>query len=228
LSLNPIPRNGKDFDAGRKSFFKFDEPSEEKLTTWMKDNLGLSFYEYDHPPSEIDVLETELIAELKPLLNIDSKNPDNPYAQFIRTARKACADEANQTMIKTDAFQGTNNNQILTFKTNSNSAGKTTHKYEDIFKNTLSQIENAIDESVKHKQSIQLSKEDFKLVGGRDSYSFNLVFLNGIVDNNIGGSAVSRDLARILEQNPKIVQKMKGRCIKFNMDKGFMLWITNK
>ena len=228
LSLVPIPRNDKDFDAGRKSFFKFDEPSEDKLTTWMKDNLALSFYEYDQPPSKIDILETELIAEAKPLLNIDSKNPDNPFAQFIKVARKACADEANQAREKTDSFQVPNSNQILTFKANTMSAGKTTHKYEDIFKNALSQIENAIDESVKYKQSVQLSKEDFKHVGGRDSYSFNLVFLNGIVDNNIGGSAVSRDLARILDQNSNIVKKMKGRCIKFNMDKGFTLWVTNK
>jgi hypothetical protein len=228
LSLVPIPRNDKDFDAGRKSFFKFDEPSEDKLTTWMKDNLALSFYEYDQPPSEIDVLETELIAEAKPLLNIDSKNPDNPHAQFIKEARKACADEANLAMGKTNAFQGTNNNQILTFKTNPMNSGQAVHKYEDIFKNAMPQIENAIDECVTRKVSIQLSLEDFKKVGKRQSYSFNLEFSDGIVANDIGGSAVARDLARVLEQNTRIIQKLKGKHMKFNLDKGFTLWITNK
>ena len=228
LSLVPIPRNDKDFDAGRKSFFKFDESSEDKLTTWMKDNLALSFYEYDQPPSEIDVLETELIAEAKPLLNIDSKNPDNPYAQFIKVARKACADEANRAMLKTDAFQGANNNQISTFKTNPMNSGQAVHKYEDIFKNAMPQIENAIDECVTRKVSIQLSLEDFKKVGKRQSYSFNLEFSDGIVANDIGGSAVARDLARVLEQNTRIIQKLKGKHMKFNLDKGFTLWITNK
>lgn len=228
LSLVPIPRNDKDFDAGRKSFFKFDGPSEDKLTKWMKDNLGLSFHEYNQPPSEIDRLETELIAEAKPLLNIDSKNPDNPYAQFIKAARKACADEANQAMVKRAAYQMPNNNQILPFKTKIMSAGKTAHKYEDIFKNALLQIENAIDESVKQKQSIQLSKEDFKHVGKRDSYSFNLEFLNGVVANDIGGSAVARDLARILVQSETINTILKDMHVKFRMDKGFILWISKQ
>jgi len=228
LSLIPIPRNGKDFDAGRKSFFKFDEPSEEKLTTWMKDNLGLSFYEYDQPPSEIDVLETKLITEMKPLLNIDSKNPDNPYAQFIRAARKACANEANLAMETKDTFHIPNNNQIITFNTKPMSSSQNVHKYEDIFKNALSHIEKAIDESVTQKQSIQLSIADFKKVGNRQSYSCNLEFSDGIVSNDIGGSAVARDLARVLDQNTRIIQKLKGKRMKFNLDKGFTLWITNK
>ncbi|MEI6883798.1 MAG: hypothetical protein WCO02_04880 [Bacteroidota bacterium] len=226
LSLNPIPRNGKDFDAGRKSFFKFDEPSEEKLTTWMKDNLGLSFYEYDQPPSEIDVLETELIAEVKPLLNIDSKNPDNPYAQLIRAARKACANVANQAMETKDTFYIPNNNQIITLNAKPMSSSQNIHKYEDIFKNALTQIGKAIDESAKEKQSVQLDEDDFKHVSGRKSFSFNLEFKNGVVANNIGGSAVARDLARVLEQNIRIMQKLKGKHIKSNLDKGFTLWIS--
>ena len=145
LSLKPIPRNDKDFDAGRKSFFKFDNPSEEILTAWMKDNLGLSFYEYDQSPAEIDALETKLIAETKPLLNIDSKNPVNPHAITIKAARKACADEANKTMVKKDTFQETNKNQILIVKANPMNSGQNVRKYEDIFKNALKLIEKAID-----------------------------------------------------------------------------------
>jgi len=226
LTLIPIPRNAKDFDAGRKSFFKFDEPSEEKLTRWMKDNLGLSFYEFDKSPEELDILETELIAEAKPLLNIDSKNPDNQYALIIKAARKACADYANQTMLKKDTTRNPINNQMLTFKTKLMNSRQTVHKYEDIFKNAMPQIEIAIGESASSRISIQLSKDDFKTVGNRQSYSFNLEFTNGVVANNIGGSAVARDLARVLEKNLRISSLFIGKHVKFRMDDSFTLWIS--
>ncbi|MCX6265806.1 MAG: hypothetical protein NTW16_00400 [Bacteroidetes bacterium] len=194
----------------------------------MKDNLALSFYEYDQPPSEINVLETELIAEAKPLLNIDSKNPDNPYAQFIKVARKACADEANQIIAQKETSKDPITTKVVPFRTNSTDIGKNEHKYEDIFKTVLPLIENAITDIAIRKLSIQLSQEDSKKVGNRQSYSFNLEFSDGIVANDIGGSAVARDLARVLEQNTRIIQKLKGKHMKFNLDKGFTLWITNK
>ncbi len=49
------------------------------------------------------------------------------------------------------------------------------------------------------KQTIELKEEDFQNVGNRKKYSFNLEFKDGFVSNNIGGSAVARDLARVLE-----------------------------
>jgi hypothetical protein len=228
LSLIPIPRNDDDFDAGRKSFFKFDDSSEAKLTTWMKDNLALSFYEHNQPPLEIDRLETELIAEARPLLNIDSKNPENPHARTIKAARKACAMEANQIMPPKDTSMEPIKTKVVPFRTNSVNADQNEHKYEDIFKTALPLIETAINEVTVRKLSIQLSQEDFKKVSKRQSFSFNLEFSDGIVANDIGGSAVARDLARVLEQNTRIIQKLKGKHLKFNMDKGFTLWITNK
>ncbi len=240
LSLVPIPRNDKDFDAGRKSFFKFDEPSEDKLTKWMKDNLALSFYAYEQPPSEIDVLETGLIAEAKPLLNIDSKNPDNPYARIIKAARKACADEANQIMAQKEPSRETSREtsmepsmepvktKVVPFRTDSVNADKNEHKYEEIFKTALPLIETAIAEVAIRKLSIQLSQEDFKKVGNRQSYSFNLEFSDGIVVNDIGGSAVARDLARVLEQSENFNKNLKDMHVKFRMDKGFVLWISQQ
>src|SRR5690606_20364034 len=53
--------------------------------------LGLSFYEYPGNKQLIDRLETEIIRELKPILNIDYKNPDNPYKMHIKQLRKNCA-----------------------------------------------------------------------------------------------------------------------------------------
>jgi hypothetical protein len=101
LSLKPIPRNDKDFAKGRTTFFKFDESSEGKLSSWMKANLSLSFYEYPKPPQSIDFLETELVEIAKPIFNI-SKNTDNTHNAYLTAQRKACG---------TIAFQNASSNE---------------------------------------------------------------------------------------------------------------------
>lgn len=93
LHLKPIPRNDKDFAARRFTKFKFDLRSEDKLTDWMQNNLGLSFYAYPASTIEIDRLETELIQELQPVLNI-AKNPANPFAWILKEERRATGSEA--------------------------------------------------------------------------------------------------------------------------------------
>jgi len=89
--LNPIPRNNSDYSKGRLSHFKFDDVSEERLTHWMKNNLALSFYEFSRGVDELDALETEIIRQIRPVLNIDHKNPNNPFAHQIKQLRKTCA-----------------------------------------------------------------------------------------------------------------------------------------
>ena len=78
------------------------------------------------------------------------------------------------------------------------------------------------------KQSIQLNSEDFDKVGNRSNYSFNLEFLNGVVSNNIGGSAVARDLAQVLKSSKEINDILKAGHFKINMDRQFCLWIERK
>lgn len=95
LELVSIPRNKSDFQKGRITFFTFNEPSEGKLSSWMKANLSLSFYEYPKPPGAIDFLETELIKIAKPVFNI-SKNPNNPFASYLKEMRKACGKLAHE------------------------------------------------------------------------------------------------------------------------------------
>lgn len=90
--------------AGRFSHFKFDEPSEKIITNWMKNNFALSFYEYPESKKLIDKLETEIIKQLKPILNIDHKNPENPYKDKIKQLRKNCASIA----IKNSDFKNPN------------------------------------------------------------------------------------------------------------------------
>lgn len=89
-NLNPIPRNDTDYQKGRYSHFKFDDDSEEKITNWMKNNLALSFFDYQKTKQEIEDLETEIIDELVPVLNI-SKNPKNLFKNTLQQLRKECA-----------------------------------------------------------------------------------------------------------------------------------------
>jgi|GEM_PF-457384 len=228
LSLTAIPRNDLDFDAGRKSFYKFDELSEERLTTWMKDNLGLAFNEFDHASADLGLLEAALIADVKPVLNIDSKNPGNPHAAGIKSARKVCADEANQVVAKDEPFVEAVKTKVVPFRTGPGEMPQNEQRYGGIFLNALTLIEKAIDEGAIRKVRVVLAQDDFKKAGSRQSYSFNLEFSGGVVSNDISGSAVARDLARVLEQNDGIMHKMQGKHLKFNLDKGFSLWITNK
>lgn len=109
-NLKPIPRNDSDYAKRRFSHFKFDNASEMKITDWMKNNMALSFYEYPESKEKIDKLETEIIKQLKPILNIDHKNPENPYLNQIKQLRKNCASIA----IKNSDFE----NQIPEKKTN--------------------------------------------------------------------------------------------------------------
>jgi len=50
---------------------------------------------------------------------------------------------------------------------------------------------------------IHIGKAPFEAIGDRESYSFRLEIVSVIVENNIGGSAVARDLARVLTSDMK-------------------------
>lgn len=96
-NLKPIPRNDSDHKKGRFSHFKFDDPSEIKITNWMKNNLALSYYEYPRTRQEIEYLETEIIDKLIPILNI-SKNPKNAFKDTLKQLRKNCAAIAKKNL----------------------------------------------------------------------------------------------------------------------------------
>ena len=94
-NLVPIPRNNTDYREGRFGHFKFDNESEEIITEWMKNNLGLSFFEYSGGKEEISEIEMGLINELIPVLNI-SKNPKNPFKGQLLKLRENCASMARK------------------------------------------------------------------------------------------------------------------------------------
>ncbi len=220
-NLNPIPRNNTDYEEGRFSHFKFDESSEEFITDWMKNNLALSFYEFPKSKKEIEDLETEIINQLVPILNI-SKNPKNPFKDVLQQLRKNCALIAAKEFLKNETIIKNN-----IYKSQKSFTMSTTGKYIDLWTKRREQIKKMLKVS-QTKQSLQLSSEEFKRVGNRQSYAFNLEFLNGTVSNNIGGSAVARDLAKVLENSAEIREILKVGHFKINMDRQFCLWIEKK
>ena len=98
-------------------------------------------------------------------------------------------------------------------------------KYLFIWQNALPAISEILGGS-DFSKSITLNSKDFALVGNRKSYSFNLEFDNGVVSNNISGSAVARDLAAELSNSSSVKSILKTGYFKFRMDNNFTLWIS--
>ena len=98
-------------------------------------------------------------------------------------------------------------------------------KYSNIWRNSLSEISEIIGSSGS-SGSIELSSRDFSLAGDRKNYSFNLEFDDGVVSNNISGSAVARDLAAELTSSNPTKSFLNNGYFKFRMDKNFTLWIS--
>ena len=104
---------------------------------------------------------------------------------------------------------------------------KSSGKYIDLWTNHKEAIIEKLHLADK-KQSIQLNKTDFERVGNREKskYSFNLEFIDGIVSNNIDGTAVARDLARVLLNQLEVEKTLRSGHFKISMDKQFCLWIV--
>lgn len=227
MNLKPIPRGQADIEKNRTSHFKFDGPSEEKLTKWMRSNLGLSFYPYNRSKSEIDELETELIQELTPILNIDRKNAANPFKPVIQLLRKETGLIAygNPMPSKPKATPVSKAKLETPQKPKIMSAIDTSavHKYEDIWKQLVPKITEAV--TAGKSLELNLGRTAFDRVGNRKSYSFRLDLNNGRVANNIGGSAVARDLARVLESNAPFMNAAKGKGLVFRLDGKFVFTV---
>ena len=114
-----------------------------------------------------------------------------------------------------------NSNKMTTYYPAAGSQGK----YSNIWQKALPAISEILGSSDSSK-SITLNSKDFALVGNRKSYSFNLEFDNGIVSNNISGSAVARDLAAELTSSSFIKSVLNNGYFKIRMDKNFTLWIS--
>lgn len=216
----PVIRSLTDIEKGRTSHYKFDDTSEEKVTQWMLDNLAVSYYEYPASKQEINQVETELINLLKPVLNIDAKNSTNPELSRIKSLRKKLGIIAHSEFIhtnKTLVKKRVNDIKSAPKMVIANSAFA--GKYTGIWTAFLEDIKTAINSGVV-KNVIQLDKRLFQQAGNRSNYSFRLEYSNGKVSNNIAGSAVARDLDKVLEDNNIAVRNSI-----FKMNKEFKLTI---
>ncbi len=216
-NLKPIVRNNSDVLKRRFSHFKFDNDSEEIITEWMKNNLALSFYEYPESTSKIETLETTLIQELIPLLNID-KNPSNPHLNLLKQIRKESAQIAFKDFKISEKNVSSKIEKVTKMSTDSE------NKYTTLWQGYINKINSSLLQSDK-PQSIQLDSKLFSQVGNRKSYAFNLEYKNGIVNNNIGGSAVARDLDKVISKSQAIKNTLKDGYYKINLDKEFLLHI---
>ncbi|MBP9151988.1 MAG: hypothetical protein KBF73_06865 [Flavobacteriales bacterium] len=229
MNLKPLPRGQADIEKNRTSHFKFDNASEVKITDWMISNLGLAFYPYSRPVAEIDRLETELISVLTPILNIDRKNPSNPWKSIIQALRKETGLIAygNPSPSKPKAAPVARPKQATPKQTFTISTidSANVHKYEDIWKQIIPAVTNAMSNG--KSLELNLGRTAFDRVGNRKSYSFRLDLNNGRVVNNIGGSAVARDLARVLESNALFMNAAKGKKLVLRLDGKFSFTVSS-
>lgn len=86
LGLHPIPRSKTE---SRMRDYKFIEESEKKLTSWMVDNLSLSYFLINEGKRIIRKAEIEIIKEISPILNI-THNSSSPYVSMLKELRKKC------------------------------------------------------------------------------------------------------------------------------------------
>lgn len=220
LDLKPIPRNDTDYKKGRKSHFKFDETSEERLTQWMMQNIAMTYYEFDGEKDELDSLETNIIQSLIPPLNIDHKNPENPYATDIKRLRKNCASIANESKLLLTVSPSI---QSKTYKIMS------TKKHSGLYGNFWAAKVPLIAQKLKtgsFSDPITIKKEDFNKHGNRKDYAFNIQFKGTTVENSLRSSAVARDLRDVLLCDEGIKSLLVGKRIKIKMGKDYLLWVS--
>lgn len=220
--ITPVIRSASDFIKGRKSHYKYIEVSEEKITDWMFKNLAVAFYEYPRGKEAICILETNLIQFLKPVLNIGAKDTDKSFKILIRKLRKHLGLIARVNYLRENDTLGVRlTNEITTSKKELTFYSNLANKYVQIWEQHSDEIQKALENGI-IQNTIQLDRSLFEKVGNRKSYSFRLQYINGKVSNNIGGSAVARDLDKYLSKN-YICPENKT----FRLDKDFKLIIEN-
>ena len=97
------------------------------------------------------------------------------------------------------------------------------NKYEPIWHEQLPAILNAIRNRKMGSQTISMPARQFEAVGNRKKYSFRLDLEDVEVTNNIGGSAVARDLRNVLFENQEALELLKCIVVTIKMDRNFTL-----
>lgn len=87
-----------------------------------------------------------------------------------------------------------------------------------------------IENSISNPASYKLFPHEFENIGNRISsgYQFNLELINGMLKNNIDGSAVARDLYKVMVESPTAQQLLKNKHIKISLTQDFILKVQTK
>jgi hypothetical protein len=101
LNLTPIPRSCKEKSAKRFTNYKFTDDGEERLTEWMRQNLSLSYWEWQGSVEDLRKMEPEIIKKLCLILNLQN-NPYKKWISEIKGLRTVCRDlaKSNKNLCK--------------------------------------------------------------------------------------------------------------------------------
>ena len=99
------------------------------------------------------------------------------------------------------------------------------HLYVDYWSSYLDRFINILKEGKPSK--ISIDKDKLIDCGNRERYSFLLEMMNGIVINNIDGSAVARDLYSVLYGDARFRSFAEGKHIIFRLRSNYELDIEN-
>ena len=99
--------------------------------------------------------------------------------------------------------------------------------YYHLWRNYLKVIEIKLSNASRGEQALPLMKHEFEVSGNRkdSGYTFTLEIVNGLVSNNISGSAVARDLYDILKRSEKVKSMFKEKNYKITLGKDYILKI---
>lgn len=197
FGYNLIPRDSNYSNNGKT---KFDATDERELSDWIKANL-LFFY---YANKDYDVVESLLIRELNPPLNLDKNSNiiNSEFREYLTKLRSNKPKQLNNIMERSHGILGK-------------------ELYVQIWADCLPKILSAI----KCNQGlIALDSDLFESVGNRKNsgYSFHLDIDNGIVPRK-SGSAVARDLKKVLDGSSEFRMLAKGKKIMIRLNVNFEL-----
>lgn len=201
-----IPRD-RNFDKNKKT--KFNQEDENQLTIWMKHNLLVFYY----PNENYKSLEEKLIQKYNPPLNLDKNHNvvNKEFRQKLSLLRNA------EVRLAFSPIPITNiNNKFQEV----NGIGL----YLEIWKQMQPFILAAIR---KGQDSKKIGSAIFKNVGNRKSsgYAFRLDISDAVIPVK-KGSAVARDLKKVLDANSEFKKIAKGRAITIRMNSDCELFVT--
>lgn len=197
FGYNLIPRDSHYNNNGKT---KFNVADERKLSDWMKTNLLLFYY----PNKDFDSIESVLIQNLNPPLNLD-KNHNVINSEFRNHLAKL---RNNKPKRHYSSIMEINNQR---------NPGK--ELYIEIWRKYLHIILSAI--KCKHK-IMSLDRSLFESEGNRKNsgYSFRLDIVNGIVPRK-NGSAVARDLKKVLDESSDFKRLADEKNITIRLNSNF-------